>query len=154
VEWRITQLASISIERPGEIAFHRRWLVAELADAGWQPGERGDEDDGPDHYLQRLYALVQHGHSADAVAAADALAARWSKDADTLYNCARVYSLAAGAANGDAALSDRYAGRAMTLLRQAAAAGYKDDQRVLKDPDLDALRGRNDFRELLKMLHP
>jgi hypothetical protein len=149
LEWRIGQLASVAMERPAELAFHRRWLVAELAEAGWQLGERGNEDLGRDNYLQRLYALAQYGHSADAFAAADALAARWSKDADTLYNCARVHALAAGVAKGDAALSDRYAARAMTLLRQAADAGYKDGQRVLKDPDLDALRRRKDFLDFL-----
>lgn len=132
-----------------QVAFGRRWLAAELSEVGWQPGERGNEKLAVPDYLQRLYALAQHGHNTDVTAAADALAARWPKDNDTLYNCACVHALAAGAVMGDAALADRYAARAVVLLRQAVAAGYKDGQHILKDSDLDALRGRKDFLDLL-----
>jgi hypothetical protein len=168
LECRIRQLQSTSkIEWPFAIAFSRRWLAAELAESGWQPGERGNEDLDRDNYLQRLYALAQCGRSAGAAAAAEALAARWPEDHDTLYGCACVLALAAKAVIEDGALSDRYAARAITLLREAAAVSFKDSQRLsdepsldpivaagirqrlhdrypllLKDPDLDAVRGR------------
>jgi hypothetical protein len=35
------------------------------------------------------------------------------------------------------------------LLRQAVQQGYKDVAHMKKDPDLDALRQRPDFRQLL-----
>jgi hypothetical protein len=146
VEWRIKQIPSNSI-------FHRRWLAAELAEAVRQPRERGNENMERDKYLQRLFALAQHGRHAEATAAADALAARWLKDKDTLYGCARFYALAAGAVKGDAALAEHYAARAVALLQQAVAAGYKDGRHMIEDSFLEALRQRDDFRMLLKKLN-
>jgi hypothetical protein len=151
--WRIGQLEAASrAERPAGVASGRRWLAADLAALGWQPVENGNEQLAVDDYLQRLAALAQHGRPADAVVAADALAARWPKDADTLYGCACVYALAAGACAGDAPTADRHAGRAVALLQQAVAADFKDAEMLHKDPDLDAVRRRDDFQKLLKEL--
>jgi hypothetical protein len=78
-----------------------------------------------------------------------------------LYNLACVYSLAAAAAQKDVALppagrarlAEQYAARAVSLLTRAHAAGYFRDRDKAKnlatDHDLDALRSREDFRELL-----
>ena len=52
--------------------------------------------------------------------------------------------------NKDAPFAERYARRAIALLRQAVAAGYQDAAHMKKDPDLDSLRGRDDFEKLLK----
>jgi hypothetical protein len=46
-------------------------------------------------------------------------------------------------------LAQSYADRAVEALRQAVARGYKDAAHLKKDPDLDPLRGRDDFRKLL-----
>ena len=151
VAWRVDHLRSLNtIAQPVECAFHRRWLAAELAEASWQPVERGNENLLRDDYWQRLQALALHGRHAESANAADALAARWPKDADTVYQCACVHALAAGAVKGGATLADHYAVRAVALLRQAADAGYKDSQTLRKDQDLDALRDRDDFKTLLK----
>ncbi len=147
------QLQSISkTEQPAAVVFGRRWLAVELAESGWQAGERGNEELGVEGYLQRLYALAQYGRHAETSAAADALAARWPKDHNTLYGCACVHALATGAVAADAILSERYGSRAVALLRQAVEAGYHDAERLRKDADLDSLRRREDFRELLKKL--
>ncbi len=146
VAWRIGEIQSASrCKEPYAIAFSRRWLAAELAESGWQTGERGNEDMDRGQYLQRLCALAQHGRYAEATASADSLATRWPNDGPTLYGCACVHALAAGAVKGDAVL----AARAVALLRQAAIAGYRDGEHFLKDPDLDALRRREDFIQLL-----
>jgi hypothetical protein len=157
VKWRIGQLLYLDTkERPAEIAFHRRWLAAELADLRWQPGEQGNENLMQNDYFQRLCALALHGRHTEATAAADALAPRWSNKPAaapyTLNDCARVHALAARAVKGDGPLAERYAVRAVTLLRQAAAAGFKDSQSALKDPDLEGLRPRKDFMDFLKEL--
>jgi hypothetical protein len=39
--------------------------------------------------------------------------------------------------------------RAVALLQQAVAKGYKDAEHMKKDDDLKALRGRDDFKKLL-----
>ena len=131
------------------LALHRRWLATELADLGWHPGDHGTEQMKRDDYLHRLWSLAQYGRHPEATAAADTLATRWPTEGETLYGCACVHALAAGAVKGDAVLADRYAARAVALLRQAAIAGYRDGDHFLKDPDLDALRRREDFIQLL-----
>ena len=78
--------------------------------------------------------------------------ARSSKDAVALYYCACVYALAAGATKGDAELSMRYADRGIAVLRQSIAAGFQNAEHMRKDPDLDSLRGREEFRQLFKKL--
>jgi hypothetical protein len=42
-----------------------------------------------------------------------------------------------------------YADQAMAFLRDAVAKGFKDLERMKKDPDLNPLRGREDFQTLL-----
>lgn len=43
----------------------------------------------------------------------------------------------------------RYADRAMEALRQAVGEGWENLTWMRSDPDLDALRGRDDFQKLL-----
>jgi tetratricopeptide (TPR) repeat protein len=74
-----------------------------------------------------------------------------------VYNAACAFSRASAAAEHDAKLSpterDRvkagYADRAMELLRQAVAKGYRKPSIIKPDPDLDSLRARKDFQKLL-----
>jgi hypothetical protein len=142
-----------------EIRLHRKWLAAQMTEANWREDPKTcslDANTSPWHALQtssslyRLQAAAQFGQAQDAVATVEALASRASYENGALYECGRIYALAAGAVKGDAALADHYAVRAVALLRQAADAGYNDSQNVQKDPDLDALRSRDDFKNLLK----
>jgi hypothetical protein len=128
VAWRVKQLRQDTEEGSVFLAFHRRWLAAELSEAGWQPGQRGNEEMERNDYLQRLYALAQYARHVEATSAADTLSARWSKDGETLSNCSSVYDLAAEAVKGDPELAFRYLGGAIALLRQAAEVGYKDSK--------------------------
>jgi hypothetical protein len=87
-----------------------------------------------------------------------ATAEMWEKlnrpDADSLYNAACFRSVTAGmqvkSPGADAArLAKDDADRAMEWLQKAVLAGYKDVAHMKKDTDLDALRGREDFKKLL-----
>src|SRR5262249_12249687 len=49
-------------------------------------------------------------------------------------------------------LARGYADRALELLRQAVAHGYKDAAHMKKDSDLEPLRGREEFKKLLAEL--
>jgi tetratricopeptide (TPR) repeat protein len=71
-----------------------------------------------------------------------------------LYNAACVFALAAGRpAEAGASLSrDECGKRAVSLLQQAIAQGFKDAGHMKKDDDLKALRGRADFQKLLAAL--
>jgi tetratricopeptide (TPR) repeat protein len=88
-----------------------------------------------------------------------AMAAVWEKlggtDADSLYNAACFRAVAArvagttdrserGASEGEA-----QAGHAMMWLKQSIAAGFNDVAHIKQDGDLDALRGRDDFKKLV-----
>jgi serine/threonine-protein kinase len=108
--------------------------------------------------LQRSVALARAGQRSQATTAVEALLQPVSADNATLYDAACVYALAAGQAGKDATpntsslLAERYATRAMVLLRQAVQKGYKDAAHMKKDSDLDSLRPRADFRKLLQDL--
>jgi hypothetical protein len=69
-----------------------------------------------------------------------------------------VYALAAAQAAKEAAPhtsslgAEQYARRAMALLLQAVQKGYNNVAHMKKDTDLDSLRQRPDFRQLLRNL--
>jgi hypothetical protein len=75
--------------------------------------------------------------------------------AGTLAGCLEILELvhsAAGAASSDGPLpqlKDARTRRAIAALRRAVLAGHADLKQVRRDPVLDPLRTRRDFRELL-----
>ena len=80
-------------------------------------------------------------------------------DADSLFNAACFRAVTAGVqlktpgANA-AKLAKDDADRAMQWLHKAVQEGYKDVAHMKKDPDLDPLRERADFKTLLASLTP
>ena len=164
--WHVERLTALTgggsdyASRQTEVRLHRKWLAAQMTEANWHEDPKTcslDANTSPWHASQtssslyRLQAAAQFGQAQDAVATVESLMSRIaSYDNGAFYECGRIYALAAGAVQGDAALADRYAARAVALLRRAADAGYDDSPTLHKDPDLDALRGRDDFKTLLK----
>jgi len=80
-------------------------------------------------------------------------------DAHSLYEAACYRALTAAAIRDGKApsaeemrLANEQAERAMTWLKQAVAADYAGAAHMAKDEDLDALRGREDFKKLLAEL--
>jgi hypothetical protein len=63
-----------------------------------------------------------------------------------------VCALSAGAVKEQAKLQERYGARAVDLLRQAIAKGFRNVQQINKDSDLDAVRRREDFKQLIAEL--
>jgi tetratricopeptide (TPR) repeat protein len=114
-------------------------------------------DDGQNRPMLQLgQAISQAHHSGEhrqALAQAEALA----KDADgpTLEGLARLCALAS-AANGEpktpeaAAAREQYPARAVELLRQAVAKGYRDSLYLKNGTDLSPLRGRMDLQKLVR----
>jgi hypothetical protein len=84
---------------------------------------------------------------AKAAAAADLLADN-AKIPGDLYDAACGYALCVPLADKPET-KEQYAARAVALLRQAIAKGYKDAAHMKQDTDLDALRQRDDFKKLL-----
>jgi serine/threonine protein kinase/tetratricopeptide (TPR) repeat protein len=117
--------------------------------------------------LQRSAALARAGEHATAVAAVVPLVPKSAAPGDsTFFELARVYSLASAAAGADARLTlerrrqeaDGYAQRGIDLLGEARNAGFfkvpANLEKLRKDPDLEALRSREDFQQLLGKLDP
>jgi serine/threonine-protein kinase len=114
------------------------------------------EDDGSKRALLRAgraMALARLGEHARAVAEATAAAEGKVASASALHLAAVACSLCADRVKGDARLADRYAARAVALLRQAHARGYYREPahalRLRENPEFEPLRQRADFRKLL-----
>jgi serine/threonine protein kinase len=98
----------------------------------------------------RLAITLAHaGHHAKAASEAGALVEAQGVGPRTFYNAACVFGLSSAAAKDDAALAERYAARAVTMLRQAFIKGWTDIAHMVRDSDLDSLRRRPDFADLL-----
>jgi hypothetical protein len=139
LRWREVQIG-------GEDTFHRRWLAADLLEAGWRP--KPDDYRDVFRHFKRLHAYAAFGPATDATEAADALVRKHPKAESILYDAGMTFSLAAGAAN-DTATADRNAARAIALLRSAFAERHSDTSELPKNADFDPLRKRADFADLL-----
>jgi tetratricopeptide (TPR) repeat protein len=105
----------------------------------------------PEFRAARATTRINAGQVAEAVAEAAALTKRATWSAGQWYDFACVYALA----SSKSAAKDKkqeYADRAMELLNQAVKAGWNDAAHMRRDTDLDPLRGREDFKELLTRL--
>jgi hypothetical protein len=68
-----------------------------------------------------------------------------------VYNAACAFALCVPLADKEEA-REKLAARAVELLKQAVARGYKNAAHMRQDPDLDRLRQRDDFQKLLAEL--
>src|SRR5262249_21782053 len=120
--------------------------VADPATALQQP-----EDLREPALVAAMYALVRREKQpAKAVAAAELLADNASAP-DPVYDAACGYALCVALADNPE-VKKKFADRAVELLRRAIAKGYTNVANMRKDTDLDALRGRDDFKQLVANL--
>jgi serine/threonine-protein kinase len=114
-------------------------------------------------HSQRAQKLALGGDHARAVAEVQPILESKYANYIDLYNAACVYSLSSAAVRKDAKvaaeeqtkLGRQYADRAMELLRQSVAKGYRgraDVNHMKSDTDLDPLRERADFKKLIDEL--
>jgi serine/threonine-protein kinase len=99
----------------------------------------------------RVRALCRRGQHAAAAATADRAHQLAGKDAGQLYQVACWYALCS-AAVAPGKVDDPLAARAVAVLREAVRAGYHDAGHVRGNRDLDPLRSRDDYRQLMKEL--
>jgi serine/threonine protein kinase/tetratricopeptide (TPR) repeat protein len=123
---------------------------------------------GPDHpetlqtQMNLTNSLLQLGRNAEAMSlsrqSAELLEKRQGTDGVSLYDaaCSRALTSAAIRAADKspegARQADAEADRAMTRLKQAVAAGWNKAAHMARDHDLDTLRDRQDFKELMRSL--
>ena len=107
--------------------------------------------------INRAAVLSEQGDHRRATEEVEALLRQPNLTSLNVYNAACVFSRASAAADHDTKLSPtdhnrvkaRYAERAMELLRQAVAKGWRHPRVIKEDPDLEPLRARKDFQKLL-----
>jgi WD40 repeat protein/serine/threonine protein kinase/tetratricopeptide (TPR) repeat protein len=127
---------------------HARAMQKKLADAAVQYQEA----------IRRLRHFEQAKGAAGCRAAAELLEQLERTDAGSLYDaaCFRAVTAAVLRASDKSARAAAQAGaeadRAMAHLRQAVTAGYTDVRHMRWDKDLDALRDRADFGDLMAEL--
>jgi tetratricopeptide (TPR) repeat protein len=112
--------------------------------------ELSPERERPAVRMNRARSRARGARVDAALAEAEELAK--NADANTLYYAACVFALAASERDGRSSAKEDRAGRAVVLLRQAVAKGYKDAEHMKQDDDLNALRQRDDFKKLLAEL--
>jgi serine/threonine-protein kinase len=109
------------------------------------------------HFLRALYsqhlmlahAALDQGDHATAARVAQRLPDFHSNRADGLYLAACFLGRCIALAGQDAA-TRQYADRAMALLREAIAQGYKDLGRLRNERDLEPLQQRDDFQTMVE----
>ncbi len=117
--------------------------------------------DHPDTLLSRMNvarSLTQLGRSSEAVADCLEATEKFEKlnrtDSRSLYHAARYRAIAAALLQSadkspeGAKRARAQANQAMSWLKKAISAGYKDARNMGQDQDLDALRDRDDFKNL------
>src|SRR5262249_29557494 len=110
--------------------------------------------------LERAIAFAMQGDYERATRDVEAIRPEGRSSAGTLFNLACVYGLCAAASGKDPKFSSNerhgrangYATQAIELLKQAIAKGYKNVDAIKTDSDLDCLRGRDDFKQVIAEL--
>jgi hypothetical protein len=69
---------------------------------------------------------------------------------EAIYDLACVFAVASARVPQEVA--EKYAARAVGLLKRAVRAGWKDGDHMVHDPDLAPLQNRSDFRNLVAEL--
>jgi tetratricopeptide (TPR) repeat protein len=117
-------------------SYYRHRIAAACRHLGSIPAPHIPQAEGLG-YLRRAEALLEELPNRDTV---------------STYDLACTQALIAGrlgAKGAEAAERARYKQRAMGTLRRAFDAGYRDLENIRADTDLEALRPRDDFRQLL-----
>ena len=94
----------------------------------------------------RAFARIRAGEVESGVAELDAIfgAATWA--ASRYYDFAAAFAVAASTSPAG---QEKYAARAVELLRHADKPGFRDMKQIKSDPDLGPLRDRDDFKALV-----
>lgn len=113
--------------------------------------ELSSEREQPNYRAARAISRHLAGQTTEAVAEVAELTKTRSWPVGDWYDFACVYSIASGKGE-TGSKKQEYADRAIELLKKAVKAGYHDAAHIAKDTDFDAIRGRDDFKELMEEL--
>jgi hypothetical protein len=91
-------------------------------------------------------SATKAGRHKEATTVAESIVTLRPNDANHLYDAACVFSLASAQVRKDAEQVEKYAKRAMELLKRAVDSGYRNVAHLKKDGDLSPLRDRKDYK--------
>jgi tetratricopeptide (TPR) repeat protein len=144
-------------EEARAVALGGKVLDERRAKFGENPRDPDRRKSLSDAYRKQISALQKLGRKAEAIAAAHRRKELWPGHPEELYDVACELALCqnAQAPGGSKAPADKKADRqvgdqAMEVLRLAVLAGFKDASHMSRDPDLEPLRPRDDFRRLVR----
>jgi tetratricopeptide (TPR) repeat protein len=100
--------------------------------------------------MDLILVLPHCGEHEQAASLAEALRTGRQSDRELLFIIARCYAQCAAAVPGATPLAARYEQMALVALQAAVAQGYSDLMMLQSAPDLDPVRGRPQFKELLE----
>ncbi len=151
-EWAVLE-SLVALKRPAE-ALPRIDPLLDQADRAAAAGKPLPPQLVPQVFALRLQIHREAKDGAGCRATAERWEKRGPKAAGELYDAACFRAVAAAVqaqTTGDASArrAQQDADRAMAWLTKAVAAGWKDRLHLEKDPDLDFLRSRDDFKQLL-----
>src|SRR5262249_36786824 len=98
-------------------------------------------------YLKLSRSLTELGRDGEADTTLSAYRKGPPADPAVIYNMACDEARSVG--SGDRGRAAAHLDHAMTWLRLAVRSGWTDREQIRRDPDLDPLRGRDDFRLLM-----
>jgi Fe-S oxidoreductase len=103
-------------------------------------------------YTDLMVALAQNQRVEEAAQMADMVLKKLESGPSVLVDTACCFAICSGVVPDDRPgkeAAEKYALRAIEHLRKAIAAGYREVVNLETEPELDALRSREDFKSLL-----
>jgi tetratricopeptide (TPR) repeat protein len=152
---------AVACERLGEQAEADRLFAACLREREAMAGDPKMKN-YTSTQINLMIARARCGQHEEAARVAERLRKQAPKNNGILFQVACCYALCGpavthGKPRGQVSATDRaqqqgYEAEAVAVLREMLANGYRDVHALQTDPDLDPLRGREDFRQLLAEL--
>lgn len=116
----------------------------------WQKAiDLSDPADRPTPRCALVGSLARSGQHARAFVLAKEITADLKLKPESGYQLASACAVCAAAAKDDPSLKEQYAAMSIALLKWAVACDYEHADSIRADPDLDPLRDRDDFQQLL-----
>lgn len=102
---------------------------------------------------ERMLYFAQKKQHHETTITANKLVELFPKRAASLYNAASAFSLSASQVSENKPLSEQYAQRALELLLLAVKAGYSNINHIKTNTGLNAIRQRDQFKQILNELN-
>ncbi|MCI0458753.1 MAG: serine/threonine-protein kinase [Gemmataceae bacterium] len=151
--WHDLGISLTQLKRPDEaLNAHEQAVESQCLALEKAPRDIGYRQLLSEEYFALARLQRELGHRTDASRTLLKCRELWPENPNQLYEVARELALCVPLAGKDQAEQHKYADQAMEVLQQTVRGGFKDVERMKKDPNLNPLRSRADFKDLLAQL--